>query len=129
MNELTGNTTVWPHPEELLYSGSKVQGYKTIAMASMALGFSSPMYATHSGDPNDVAFLEVLATGTMKGVLKREYSMRGDHVITSATPNAKKVFQDALKAQEETWGEVKYFFGEPIWFVQPRIEPLILCGK
>ena len=43
---LAKKTTVWPHPEELLMLGFKLQGYETIQVASLSMGLSVPMYAT-----------------------------------------------------------------------------------
>ena len=43
MQTLAKNTTVWPHPEELFLSSSKLQGYETIWVALLSMDLAVPM--------------------------------------------------------------------------------------
>ena len=122
-------TTVWPHPEELFMAGAKVQGYETLRVASLSMGLSVPMYATANNIIKTQDFLTKLKKNSFNGVLKREFSMRGEHVITPDTKNPANVLQKALAAQEKTWGKVKASLGEPMWFMQPFVAHLLTIGE
>lgn len=122
-------TTVWPHPEELLISGAKLRDCETIRVASLSMGLSTPMYAIADDLVWSDSFQKKLREGTIQGVLKRDYSMRGDHVITPQTPDRIEKLNLALKTQRTTWGSVKDFFSQPCWFVQPFLAHLLYIGE
>lgn len=123
---LAKQTTVWPHPEELFLSGNKVHGYEILRVASLSLGLSVPMYAMADELVWTQEFQDKLKLGTIQGVLKRDYSMRGDHVIS--IHNLWKLRQ-AVKDQRKAWKAVEGFFGQPSWFVQPFLAHLLYVGE
>jgi hypothetical protein len=129
MQTLAKKTTVWPHPEELFLSGSKLQGYETIRVASLSMGISIPMYVVADHLIDTKKFQEKLKNGTFHGVIKREYSMRSEHVVTPLTRNPVDVLKRARSKQRKTWGEVKEFWAEPKWFVQPFVPHLLHVGE
>jgi hypothetical protein len=128
MKQLMKTTVVWPHPEELLLSGCKMQDNQNIRLAALSLGFDSPMYATIPMDiVEDKEFQKRLQQG-IQGVLKRDYSMKA-HIITPLTKDPLKHLKAAIKQQAETWGRVAHFFPRPTWFVQPVIDNLLSVGE
>jgi hypothetical protein len=129
MQTLAKNTTVWPHPEELFLSGSKVQGYETIRVASLSMDLSVPMYTVADDLIDNPEFQETLKNGSFHGVLKRDYSMRSEHVIVPQTPNPVDILKKATLNQRKTWAKVRDFFGEPKWFVQPFVAHLVYIGE
>lgn len=129
MQTLAKQTTVWPHPEELLISGNKVQGYETLRIASLSMDLPVPMYAMADELVWSPDFLDKLGKGLVRGVLKRDYSMRGDHVITPQTPDRLLKLKRAMKEQGKTWASVKQFFGQPHWFIQPFLAQLLQIGE
>lgn len=129
LKQLIKTTVVWPHPEELLLSGCKMQGYQNIRLAALSLGFHYPMYATIPMDIlDDNEFQKRLQQGIL-GVLKRDYGMKAECVITPRTKDPLKHLKAAIKQQEETWGRVAHFFPRPNWFVQPIIDNLFSVGE
>ena len=129
MLTLAKRTTVWPHPEELFISGNKLQGYETLRVASLSMDIKVSMYAVADQLVWTESFQDKLGRGLVKGVLKRDYSMRGEHVITSHTPNLVKKLKMTVGEQGETWASLKEFFGQPRWFIQPFLAQLMQIGE
>lgn len=118
---------VWPHPEELFIGGSKIEVYDTLRVASLSMGTSTPFFVM-AGDM-DKAFLRNLEKGNFQGVLKRDYSMKGDHVITPRMEDPVGVIKRLMKEQERTWKVVEGIFGTPHWFIQPFVAHLVHVGE
>lgn len=122
-------TTIWPHPEELFLGGSKVQCYETLRVASFSMGISTPLFATAQENIRDPNFLSEFSQGKIQGVLKREYSMKCEHVLLPTTPNLALKMKESLEVEEITWNRVKGLFGTPKWFVQPLVAHLRRVGE
>lgn len=127
--ELGKKTTIWPHPEELFLGGSKIQGYETLRLASLSMGISTPLLVIVEDEIHNVDFLNAFGRGKISGVLKRDYSMKGAHVLTSGNANVLDEMKKAIKNEERTWKEVEPFFGRPKWFIQPFIAHLKYVGE
>jgi hypothetical protein len=126
---LAKNTLVWPHPEDLFLGGSKMQCYETLRVASLSMEMSTPLYVTVGKKIHDPTFLKNFAGGKVKGVLKRDYSMKSQHVILPTTPNLSSKIKKALKEEEKTWKGVEGFFGRPKWLLQPIVAHLLHVGE
>jgi hypothetical protein len=128
MGRLAETTTVWPHPEELFISGNKVEGYETLRIASLSMNVSVPMYALADNLLHSKSFQDKLRRGLVHGVLKRDYSMRGQHVFSSHTPDLVDKLNMAVK-ESGSWASVRDFFGQPHWFIQPFLAQLMEIGE
>lgn len=126
---LARKTTMWPHPEQLFLSGSKVNSYEIFRIASLALGLSVPMYAMADECVWKPEFRNKVKSGLIQGVLKRDYSMRSDHVITQSTPDCLEKLAAAVEDQRKAWSKVRGIFGQPCWFVQPFLANLLYIGE
>ena len=62
-------------------------------------------------------------------MLKRDYSMRGDHVILPNTPERLEKLKMAVRDQRSTWSSVREIFGQPCWFIQPFVAHLQHISK
>lgn len=65
---------------------------------------------------DDNEFQKRLQQGIL-GVLKRDYGMKAECVITPCMKDPLKHLKAAIKQQEEKWGRVTHFFPRPNWFV------------
>jgi len=126
---LAEKTLVWPHYEELFMAGSKLQSYETLRVASLSMHISTPFYVTAGENIRDPTFLKAFSLGKIQGVLKRDYSMKCEHVILPSTPNLALKIKDSLKEEDKTWKQVESFFGMPKWFVQPIVAHLLHVGE
>jgi glutathione synthase/RimK-type ligase-like ATP-grasp enzyme len=129
MMTLAEKTTVWPHPEELFMSGNKIQGYETLRVASLSMKLSVPLYVVVDDQVGSKAFQENIRKGLLQGVLKRDYSMRCEHVITPKTEDALARLKHALREEKKNWPMVQEFFGKPRWFLQPFLTQLLEIGE
>lgn len=109
--------------------GSKVQCYETLRIVSLSLGLRVPFHAVLDGDIRKSSFLKRLERGEVEGVVKRDYSMRGELVFTPATVGLMGKVQKVVKEQKETWGTVEGLFEQPCWLVQPFITHLLHVGE
>jgi hypothetical protein len=125
--ELAKKTLVWPHPEDLFLGGSKIQVYETLRVVSQSMERPTPALATV--DIRNSTFIKEFSNGSVQGVLKRDYSMKSQHVIRSTTPNISSTIKKALREEEMTWNRVKDFFGMPKWFIQPVVAQLLHVGE
>ena len=129
LSELVTKTTVWPHPEDLFMGGSKVQCYETLRIASLSMGVPTPFYVILGEKISDPTFVKDFAEGRVQGVLKRDYSMKSQHVIFPTTPNTASTIQNALNEEKKTWNTVEELFGRPQWFLQPTVAHLLHVGE
>lgn len=129
LKDLANTTMVWPHPEELFWGGSKMQCYETLRIASLSLDLSTPLYVTAEEEVHDATFLKLIEDGNFNGVLKRDYSMKGQHVIHSMTSDPVGKLKEALRVEKDTWKLVMEFFGRPKWFIQPFVAHLLYVGE
>ena len=129
MKTLSEKTTVWPHPEELFISGNKIQGYETLRMASLSMNLSVPLYVIVDDQLDSKTFQDKVRRGLLKGALKRDYSMRGDHVITPKMEDPLGKLKHAIQEERKTWPIVLEFFGKPRWFIQPFLAQLLQIGE
>ena len=129
LSELVTKTTVWPHPEDLFMGGSKVQCYETLRIASLSMGVPTPFYVILGENISDPTFVKDFAEGRVQGVLKRDYSMKSQHVIFPTTPNTASTIQNALNEEKKTWNTVEELFGRPQWFLQPTVAHLLHVGE
>jgi hypothetical protein len=127
--ELGKKTMVWPNSEELFMGGSKIQGYETLRLASQSMGISTPLYVMARDKIHDVEFLKMFAEGKFSGVLKRDYSMKCEHVLTPGDTDLLAKMKKAVEEEEETWKKVEQFFGRPKWFIQPFVAQLKHVGE
>jgi hypothetical protein len=127
--ELAKNTLVWPHPEDLFLGGSKLQCYETLRVASLSMKISTPLYVTVGEKIHDSTFIKEFAQGKVQGVLKRDYSMKAQHVILPTAPKLSLKIQKALREEENTWKRVQDMFGRPKWFLQPIVAHLLHIGE
>jgi hypothetical protein len=127
--ELAKKTLLWPHPEELFLGGSKIQVYETLRIASLSMGFPTPIYATLQTDICSSTFIKHFTQGKIQGVLKRDYSMKSQHVILPTHPNISSTIKEALRVEEKTWKGVRDMFGMPKWFIQPIVAHLLHVGE
>ena len=126
---LAEKTTIWPHPEELFIGGCKIEVYDTLRVASLSMGIPTPLLVMAGDIENDEGFLRNLGEGKFKGVLKRDYSMKGEHVITPSTEDPVRQLKKLMKEQEHTWKLVEEIFGTPHWFIQPFVAHLVHVGE
>jgi translation elongation factor EF-Tu-like GTPase len=120
---------IWPHPEELFVSGSKIHGYETLRVASLSIGTPTPLFVMAGDLVEDVHFLKNLENGIISGVLKRDYSMKGEHVITPSTVGSVEKIKKSKNEVERTWKTVEKMFGVPHWFIQPFVAHLVHVGE
>jgi hypothetical protein len=126
---LSKSATVWPDPQELFLGGSKLQCYETLRIASLSMGISTPFCATIDNDIRDPAFIKEFSGGSIKAVIKRDYSMKCEHVLLPSTPNAASKVKECIRIEKETWEQVRGLFGMPVWFVQPIVAHLLHVGE
>lgn len=120
---------VWPNPQDLLLGGSKLLCYETLRVASLSMGISTPLCTTVGENIRDPTFLRDFSNGEIQGVLKRDYSMKGGHVILPTAADATSRIERLLKEEEETWEQVKDMFEMPKWFLQPIVVHLLHVGE
>jgi hypothetical protein len=126
---LAEKTMVWPHPEELFIGGSKIEMYNTLRVASISMGIPTPLFVMAGDIEKDEDFLNSLEMGRFKGVLKRDYSMKAEHVITPSTEKPVEMLKNSMNKQERTWKVVEKMFGTPHWFIQPFVAQLVHVGE
>jgi len=126
---LSETIMVWPNPAELLMGGSKIQCYETLRVASLMQGTSTPLCALVDKEIGKPSFLKRFSEGRCQGVLKRDFSMKAQHVFLPTTPNLTSKIKKSLSEEEETWKRVDGLFGRPRWFVQPYIPHLLYVGE
>lgn len=126
---LAKKTMVWPHPEELFMAGSKLQSYENLRISSLSMGISTPFYVTAGENITDPSFLKAFSQGKIQGVLKRDYSMKCQHVILPTSPKPSLTIKKSLMQEENTWKRVQGLFGMPKWFIQPIVAHLLHVGE
>lgn len=104
-------------------------GYETLQIASLSRGWSTPFNVTATEEVHHETFLKLFQEGNFHGVLKRDYSMKEQHVIHPTTQNPVDKIKKALQVEKDTWGEVEDFFGRPMWFIQPFVSQLLQIGE
>ena len=127
LKHLAEKTMIWPHSEELFWGGSKIQCYDTLRVASHSMGISTPLHVI--ADIRDKAFVKEFSEGRVNGVLKRDYSMKCEHVILHTDPDSASKIKNSLRKEENTWNPVKAMFGLPRWFIQPTVAQLLHVGE
>lgn len=126
---LSKKTFIWPHPEDLFLGGSKLHVYKTLRDVCHSMKISTPMYVTAVESVQDSTFLNDFANGKVQGVLKREYSMKAQHVVRPTDPNPSSKIKKLLLEEDNTWKRVQDMFGLPKWFLQPFVPHLLFVGE
>ena len=127
--DLSKNTMVGPYPEELFLGGSKVQCYETLRICSLSMGVPTPLNVIVGEKINDPTFLQKFSDGRVQAVLKRDYSMKGQHVFFTKDPNTTSSVKKALREEEKTWNQVEGMFGKLQWFLQPIVAHLLHVGE
>ncbi|KDR67504.1 hypothetical protein GALMADRAFT_216369 [Galerina marginata CBS 339.88] len=121
-------TTIWPHPEELYLGGNKVQVYMTLQHASLSLNLSVPMSVLMTEDVS-LSFLKRLEKKEVQAVLKRDWSLRPDKMITPFTADPRAKLLQSNEEESKTWDTVQAWFLKPRWIIQPFIAPLFHVGE
>jgi hypothetical protein len=128
MGILTQKLTIWPDPLHLLGEGSKLFHIKIITEASASMGKSYPRAVRIRPRSDDH---QKLMEGEVDGVIKREFSSQGHHVLTAHTSCLHQKLSSALRDERSAYyppsGTSK--FPKPAWYIQPYIAGLLYLGE
>jgi len=127
IKDLMKRTCIFPSPDDLLICDSKLQTHQYISAAAKSLGYDQPPI-TLAEPSNDL--VNRITGGSLEAVLKREFSMASEHVITKHTEakSALRKLATMEKQDSTTWG-AQIIFRRPRWFLQPYIPDLIHRGE
>lgn len=128
LNVFSDGTTIWPPPEESMRVGRKLLFMHSCRLASMALGRTSPAF-TLVGDENFNEIGLAVKSGSVNGVLKREFSSESRHVFGPFTNITSKQLKQVQQDTRQYWEPVADVFDMPRWILQPTIEHLQKIGE
>lgn len=127
MSVLTQTLTIWPHPLDLLMTGSKIFLNRLITASATSMGLSH-LQILPVKEPKQV--VKAIADKKISAVLKRDYSSQGRHVISVRTPDPFKRLESLLDEETNAYSaDLQRHFPRPVWFIQPFNPALTYFGE